>query len=234
MRIGDFRLESSLVFGGSMTTTSSVDNDSSTANLRRLLIAAKGGDTDSLGELLATYQNYLKLLARTHLDDKIRGRVSPSDVVQETMLEAHCDFPKFRGDSDGEFFAWLRRILVNNLARAVEQHVLAAKRDVRREVSRDHIKTSLDRSTMRLEAMLSDHRPSVESDATVQEQIVQLANAVGRLAPDHREVIVLRHLKGISFAKISEQMNRSSGATRMLWLRAIEQLRQLMTEASGS
>jgi hypothetical protein len=89
--------------------TSATMNDSSSAKLERLLAQAKEGNTESLGRLLQTYQNYLKLLACTQLDEKVRGRVSPSDVVQETMLEAHCDFPKFRGNSDGEFFAWLRK-----------------------------------------------------------------------------------------------------------------------------
>ncbi|MFK8112461.1 MAG: sigma-70 family RNA polymerase sigma factor [Rubripirellula sp.] len=214
-------------------SSSSLLNDSSSANLRRMLMDAKGGDTESLGRLLQSYQNYLKLLARAQLDDKVRGRVSPSDVVQETMLEAHCDFAKFRGNSDGEFFAWLRKILVNNLARAVERHVLTAKRDVRREVSRLKINASLDRSAMKLEAMLADHRPSAESDATVQEQLVELANALAGLSPEYRDVIVMRHLEGIPFADIAKRMERSSGATRMLWLRAIEQLRGLMKQSEG-
>jgi RNA polymerase sigma-70 factor (ECF subfamily) len=211
-------------------TVSSRINDSSSANLRRLLTEAKGGDTESLGRLLETYENYLRLLARTQLDDQVRQRVSPSDVVQETMLEAHCDFPKFRGNSDGEFFAWLRRILVNNLARAVEQHLLTAKRDVRREVSRERINASLDRSATRLEAILADGRPSAESDASLQEHLVHLANALARLSPDHRDVIVMRHLEGVPFATIAERLDRSNGATRMLWLRAIEQLRQMMPD----
>ena len=69
------------------------------------------------------------------LDDRLRARVSSSDVVQETFYEAHRDFPAFRGATPEEFLGWLRRILLNNLLRAVEQHVTAAKRDVRREVS---------------------------------------------------------------------------------------------------
>jgi RNA polymerase sigma-70 factor (ECF subfamily) len=209
-------------------------NDSSSTNLAALLVQAKAGDSDSLGRLLETYQNYLKLLACTQLDAKVRGRVSPSDVVQETMLEAHCDFAKFRGNSDGEFFAWLRKILVHNLARAVEQHVLAAKRDVRREASQIRINASLDRSTTRLEAMLADHQRSAESSVSLQEQMIQLANALAQLSADHRDVVVMRHLEGVSFATIADQMGRSSGATRMLWLRAIEQLRQLMNEGSHS
>ena len=80
--------------------------------------------------------------------------------------------------------------------------------------------------------MLADHRPSAESDVSLQEQFIQLANALARLPADYRDVIVMRHLEGVPFATISLRMNRSSGATRMLWLRAIEQLRQLMKEDS--
>ena len=218
-------------------TFSVLDNDTSSsssgAHLNRLLSEAKGGSVESLGRLLQTYQNYLKLLAQTQLDQKVRGRVSPSDVVQETMLEAHCGFAKFRGDSDGEFFVWLRKILVNNLAQAVERHVLAAKRDVRREVARVRMNASLDRSAMRLEAMLADHRPSPESDVSLQEDLVRLANAMTELSADHRDVIVMRHLEGIPFAKIAERMGRTSGAVRMIWLRAIEQLRQILRREEG-
>ena len=205
---------------------SSVINDSS--SVRRLLVEAKEGRAESLGRLLQHYENYLRLLAVTHLDDQIRGRLSPSDVVQETMLDAHCDFEKFRGNSDREFFSWLRKILVNNLARAVEQHVLTAKRDVRREVSRIQINASLDRSTSRLAAMLADSSPSPDSDLSTQEQLVQLANALTEIPSDYRDVIVWRHLEGVPFSVIADRMQRSSGATRMLWLRAIEQLRQKM------
>ena len=214
-----------------------LDNDTSSsssgADLRHLLAEAKGGSVESLGRLLESYQNYLKLLAHTQLDKKVRRRVSPSDVVQETMLEAHSGFAKFRGESDGEFFVWLRKILVNNLAQAVERHVLAAKRDVRREVARVRINASLDRSAMRLEAMLADHRPSAESDVSLQEDLVRLANAMTELSTDHRDVIVMRHLEGVPFATIAERMDRTSGATRMIWLRAIEQLRQILRSDEG-
>src|SRR5687767_11082535 len=96
-----------------------------------LLAAARHGSTESLGQLLQTYTSYLKLLAHTQLVANVRGRVSPSDVVQDTLLEAHRDFLAFRGGSQNEFLAWLRKILVNNLSRVVEQHLMADKRDVR-------------------------------------------------------------------------------------------------------
>lgn len=211
------------------TTCASPDSAASSAGLGRLLSQARAGDRDSLGRLLETYRNYLKLLAQAQLNQQVRQRVSPSDVVQETMLEAHCGFGQFRGRSDGEFVAWLRRILVNNLARTVERYLMTAKRDVRREVSRESITASLDRSAIRLEAMLADKRRDAQRDVSLQEQLLHLADSLARLSSDHRDVIVMRHLEGVPFEAIAARMGRSNAATRMLWLRAIEQLRQGMS-----
>ena len=99
----------------------------------QLLVRARAGASDCLGRLLQYYANYLKLLAATHIDQRLQARCSPSDVLQETYCEAHRDFKTFHGDSEAEFLAWLRTILANNMAREVEKHILTAKRDVRRE-----------------------------------------------------------------------------------------------------
>ncbi len=126
------------------------------ATTEELLGRAQAGSTESLGHLLQLYANYLKLLVLAQLEHNLRARVSPSDVVQETFFEAHRDFVQFRGKTSGEFLAWLRRILVNNLCRVVEQHVLTEKRDVRREVSMERLASALEQSTARLEAVLPD------------------------------------------------------------------------------
>ena len=190
-----------------------------------LLISAKGGSEEALGRLFELYANYLKLLAATQLDGKLRQRVSPSDVVQETFLEATRDFPRFRGASQGELLAWLRKILVNNLAHLVERHVLAGKRDVRREVSLQVIGKSLEQSTMRLEAVLADRQPSPSSNAATHDDAIILADAMAQLPKDYRQVLILRNLEGKPFGEVAEEMERSTGAVRMLWLRAIDQLR---------
>ena len=130
-----------------------------------LLSEARRGGSVGLGQLLQLYGNYLKLLASTQIDEKLRARFSPSDVVQDTFFEAHRDFEQFRGQSEAEFLAWLRQILVNNLLRIVEKNVLAAKRDVRREVSIQEIGAALGRSTARLEAVLADQEGSPSSNA---------------------------------------------------------------------
>lgn len=191
-----------------------------------LLTAAQTGSVESLGELLQLYTNYLKLLVLAQLEKNLRVRVSPSDVVQETFFEAHRDFPQFRGQSSAEFIAWLRKILVNNLCRVVEQHVLAEKRDVRREVSLERLATALEQSTARLEAVIPDPGSSPSAGAHRREVELVLADQLAELPADYREVIVLRHIEALPFEEIASRMERSSGAVRMLWLRAVKQLRE--------
>ena len=60
----------------------------------KLFASALEGSTSCLGRLLTIYTNYLKLLVTAQLDGRLRARVSPSDIVQETFFEAHRDFPQ--------------------------------------------------------------------------------------------------------------------------------------------
>jgi RNA polymerase sigma-70 factor (ECF subfamily) len=66
-----------------------------------------------------------------------------------------------------------------------------------------------------------------------QENAVRLADHLARMAPEYREVIVLRNLRGLSFNEVAGRMNRSAGAVRMMWLRAIRQLRNQMDDGQG-
>lgn len=198
----------------------------------QLLGQAQAGSVESLGQLLQLYANYLKLMVLAQLEKNLRVRVSPSDVVQETFFEAHRDFPQFRGTSAGEFLAWLRRILVNNLCRVVEQHALAEKRTVRREVSMERLAASLEQSTARLEAVLPDPGSSPSAGAHRREVEIVLADQLSDLPTDYRDVLVLRHIEALPFDEIGRRMDRTSGAVRMLWLRAVKLLRERL-EARG-
>lgn len=185
---------------------------------------------EDLGSILQLYWNYLHLLAEAQLDRRLRGRFSPSDLVQETFLEAYRDFPQFRGTTEAEFLAWLRRILVHNLILAVRRHVEVGKRDVRREISLEHVRAQLDASAEGMAAILAQGGTSPSAHVQREELLVALADDLAALPPDYREVLVLRHLQRCSFAEIAERMGRSGGAVRMLWLRAIGQLRYRLTK----
>jgi RNA polymerase sigma-70 factor (ECF subfamily) len=202
------------------------------SEINNLFTAAKDGSRASLGRLLTLYTNYLKLLVSAQLDQRLRTRVSLSDIVQETFFEAHRDFDQFRGQSTGEFVAWLRKIVVNNVLRVVEQHLLTEKRDVRREVSLAEMGRRLEQSTMRLESLLTEQAMSPSGCAVQREQEVLLADALAELPADYRDVIVLRHIEGLPFDLVAERMQRSSGAVRMLWLRALKALRETFERRS--
>jgi RNA polymerase sigma-70 factor (ECF subfamily) len=214
-----------------MSGSSSSETRAASAGVQRLLSGAREGDEQQLGRLLTLYRNYLTILATTQLDARLRRRVSPSDLVQEAMLGAYRDFPKFRGVSERELLAWLRQILINCLHHAYDAHIQAGRRDVRREVSLDDMNRALDRSVVRMAHVLADNGPSPSGPVRERERAVAIADQLAKLRPDDRDVIVLRNLQGLSFEEVAERMGRKPGAVRMLWLRAIERFRQVYEAA---
>lgn len=202
----------------------------SQSKVKSLLDDARSGRVDSLGELLEHYRNYLSLLARTQLDLHLKRRLNPSDIVQETFVNALQHFPQFRGQSEQELLAWLRQILLRNLAGALKREVRAKKRNVRREISLDSYMASLERSTARVEAALAGPESTPSSKASRLEQFARLADRMARLPEHYREVIVLRSLNSLTWAEVSQRMERSEGAVRNLWLRALESLKKLRAE----
>jgi len=209
--------------------TASKSSNQAGFDVVEVMSAARHGDRSSLGELLTHYRRYLLLLATTQIDKRMQPRVSPSDVVQETMLKAHLHFAQFHGESERELLAWLRQILLSNLAHFAERYMLAAKRDVRREVSVNPRVTASSGSTFR--AKLPAVGPSPSGWAEQREESTLLAKRLAQLPARYREVLVLRNIQGLSFEQTAARMNRSPGATRMLWLRAIEKLRALYRKA---
>jgi RNA polymerase sigma-70 factor, ECF subfamily len=195
--------------------------------VEKLLAQASRGQSEPLGQLLQLYRNYLTILATTQLDQRLRRRVNPSDLVQETMLAAHCDFAKFRGTTERELLAWLRQILINCLHHAIETHVKAKMRDVRREISVEQVSEALDRSAVSLAQVLADRGASPSAPLQQRERTIALADQLAKLRPQYRDVIVLRNLQGLSFDEVAERMDRKPGTVRMLWLRAMEKLKQV-------
>jgi RNA polymerase sigma-70 factor (ECF subfamily) len=185
-----------------------------------LLERARAGDLESFGHLLSQYRNYARLLARTLIGTTLRLRLDPSDLVQETFLEAHRDFPRFAGSTERELLAWLRRILARNLADQARRQK-AGLRDYRRQVS---LEAMLDRSSARMQRALAAVVSSPSAAAAQREQAVLLADALAGLPPDYREVIILRNLERLRFEEVAARMGRSPGAVRMLWTRALERL----------
>lgn len=178
-------------------------------------------------EQLAGYEPWLRVLARMEIDSRFQGKFSASDAVQQTMLEAWRNWDRFRGDDELQRRAWLRQILAHQLAHLARHYAETQKRQVGRELS---LNASLAASSMRLEQLLPDRRSSPSVRAAANEQTLRLARVLDELPENYRQVITLRNLEDLPHEEVARRMNRSSGAVRMLWLRALAELRQRIEE----
>ncbi len=195
-----------------------------------LIEAALSGEEGAAGRLLARYSNYLTLLARVEIGKRLQGKLDPADLVQETFLEAHRHFPAFRGSSEPEFVGWLRKIMAGVLANTIRRYFGTKARDPRLE---QDLQIGIDQSSCIMAgAQLISPASSPSESAARREQSVLFADALDRLPDDYREVIVLRHLEGLTFAGVSERMGRSVDSVEKIWLRAIAKLRQTVKGGS--
>jgi RNA polymerase sigma-70 factor (ECF subfamily) len=187
-----------------------------------LLTQARGGKEGALGALFESYTRYLTLLARLQIGRRIQGKVDPGDIVQETFLEAHRQFPQFRGTTEAELVSWLRRILAGQLALVVRRYIGTKGRDIRLEMD---LAAELDNSANALDGALAASYSTPSQHASRREQAVLLADALGELSEDYREVIILRHLEALPFAEVAKRMNRSEDSVQKLWVRSLAALR---------
>ena len=179
---------------------------------------------DAVGRLFDVYRNYLTLVARTQIDHRIGARFDASDIVQETFLDAHQGFADFKGMTEAELLAWLRKILIRNILDQVK-FADAQKRDLRREESLD---AGMERSSLQIIRALGKSSSTPSRQATNREQSVVIADALAQLSDEHREVVIQRNFFHRSFAEIAEEQGKTQGAIRMMWLRALENLKQKM------
>ena len=195
----------------------------------RLLLQARTGDPADLGRLLELYRGYLRLLARIQIGKRLQGKLDASDLVQEVFLDAHRYFPAFRGQSEGQFAAWLREILAGTLANQVRRYFGTQARDVRLEMA---VAADIGQSSMALGGIPVDPRSSPSHQAARGEMTLLVAEAIGRLPEDYQTVIVLRHLEGLTFPQVAARMDRSIDSVEKLWLRGMARLRKSFSETT--
>jgi RNA polymerase sigma-70 factor (ECF subfamily) len=189
--------------------------------MARWLTAARAGSRDDLGRALEACRAYLLGVACRKLDADLHAKGGASDLVQETFLEAQRDFARFQGNSGEELLAWLRQLLLHNVADFTRRYRDTAGRAVDREVPLDAGGSSGGPAQIPTGA-----EPSASARARAGEQAEALQRALGRLPEDYRRVILLRYQQQRSFEEIGRAMQRTTKAARMLWARAVKQLRQ--------
>jgi RNA polymerase sigma-70 factor (ECF subfamily) len=174
-----------------------------------------------MSEQLDRYRPYLELLARMRLDPRYQAKIDTSDIVQQTLLQAHQGWAGYRGTSEAELMGWLRQILARNIAH-LNRDFGRDKRDIARE---QPIAVQLDHSSMRLEAWIASQEPSPSQRAVRNEDFSRLSTALGQLNDAQRAAVELHYWHGWTLAEIGERLERSPSAVAGLLHRGLAALR---------
>jgi RNA polymerase sigma-70 factor, ECF subfamily len=197
----------------------SADRDSGESDFLTLIDQAQRGCSTSLGKLMDNCRAYLLLVANQSLDETLRAKVSPSDIVHEAYIKAVEGVADFRGQTEIEWRVWLGKILVRQCQDARRRFLRSEKRDARREIilEGDHSH----------HAILSQKAGSHDTPSKIvsgDEEDQQLIRAVEELPERQRDVVRLRVWENLDFDDIAERLATTEAAARKAWFRAIQHL----------
>jgi len=171
---------------------------------------------DDTNEYLERFREYLTWLARSQLGRKFSAKLDPSDLVQETLLNAYQKSTQFRGSTEQERAAWLREIFANNLA------------DVFRDFNRQKRDVTRERSSDRLAASLEELPAPRDNEAEETSQMLGLARALSELPELQYTAIDLHYLQGLSLAQTADALHRTEASIAGLVRRGLARLRELL------
>ena len=172
------------------------------------------------------YRRYLQFLARTQLPNHLRSRMDPSDIVQQSLLQAHAAAGDFRGSSDGELMAWLRSIVAGVISHTIrDQH--RDRRDIFKEQA---IQQRLDQSSVFLAKAFIAAVPSPSVMIEKEELARSIAELVEQLPEAQRDAVILHYWQEIPLKQLAEILDKSPAAVAGLLQRGLATLRE---QASG-
>jgi RNA polymerase sigma-70 factor (ECF subfamily) len=181
-------------------------------------------EPSEIDAMLSKYEGYLQVLAELHLVPLLRSRVGASDILQETFIDATRGWVGFRGKSENELRAWLRTILLNNVRKAIDFHIHAEKRSVRSQVS-FHDLPGLQQSSVMFEEAMVQQVDSPSEQISKEELLLAVTDSLASLSQSDRRIVILRNFHNLGYQAVAEELGKSEAACRMMWLRAIEKLR---------
>jgi RNA polymerase sigma-70 factor (ECF subfamily) len=197
-----------------------------------LLDRLRAGDRDALAELFARYREPLRRMVVLRLDQRLTGRVSPSDVLQETYVDAMKRVPHLFENPDMPFFVWLRWIAGQRLVEVHRQHLGARMRDAGLEISLQRGYPAPASSSC-LAAHLAEGHTSPSRAAIRGEMLAQLEAALDRLDPIDREVLALRHFEELSNTEAAAVLGLDKSAASKRYARALIRLKEILASMLG-
>jgi RNA polymerase sigma-70 factor (ECF subfamily) len=199
--------------------------------LQAQLEQAAVGDGDSWRQLVEAHHQRLRRTVALRLDPRVRGRVDPSDVLQEAYLEAASRLPEYLRDSRLPFALWLRLVVCERLSKLHRHHLGAQMRSAGREVplGEDTPDTS---SVVLADALIGGGERPSEAAARA-ELHGRLQEVLERMDPLDREALALRHFEQLSTAEAAQVLGISEAAASKRYCRALDRLRELLSSAPG-
>jgi RNA polymerase sigma-70 factor (ECF subfamily) len=201
----------------------------SPTDTEQLIERAGGGDPAARQELLIRHQDRLRRMVALRLDRRLAARVDPSDIVQESLAEAHQHLSDYLIRRPLPFYAWLRQFAWERVAKQYERHVRAQ----RRSVTREEAPPLPDESVLQLAQRLIASATSPSRRLLRDELRDRVRMALGCLKPTDREVLVLRYLEGLSNSEAAAVLGVGESTVGMRHLRALERLRTLLGDDAG-
>jgi RNA polymerase sigma-70 factor (ECF subfamily) len=196
-----------------------------TAETRGLLEQARIGDRQAFEQLFAEHRGYLRRTIALRLDPKLRPRVDPSDVVQDTQLEAFQRLPDYLERRPMPFRLWLRKTAHERLLKVHRHHVEAARRTVVREVPLP------DRSSLLLARQLLGVGSTPSQQLSRKEIARLVGQALAQLPEIDREILLMRNFEGLSYQEVGCVLEIDPATARKRYGRALLRLRQLLFDS---
>jgi RNA polymerase sigma-70 factor (ECF subfamily) len=193
----------------------------------RLVERARGGDTAAAGEVLVRHRARLRRMVEARLDRRVRGRIDPSDVLQDSLVDAVAKLPEYLADPKVPLFLWLRLVVGERLSKIHRDHLGAQVRDAGREVSlfRGPMPAA---SSAALAAHLLGKETSPTQAAVRAERLLRLQEALNALDPLDREVLSLRHFEELTHVEAARVLDIGEAAAAKRYVRALKRLRDVL------
>jgi len=185
---------------------------------QQLVTMAQEGDDTALDQLCSVYGERVRRIVRFRMGPALRAQLESMDLVQEALMEAIKDLGDFTFSNDGDFLRWLSSIVENTIRDNIDR-IHAAKRDVRRQVSLDRVATHINRPGLDAHLPVGTTTPSAV--LSLREDLDRLEQAMDRLKPQYREVLVLAKIEGLSCKEIAARQKKNTAAVAMSLSRAI-------------
>jgi RNA polymerase sigma-70 factor, ECF subfamily len=204
--------------------------DSSETN--QVLPQEAQGDPERFGALLEQYRPRLRRMVALRLDPRLHGRIDPSDVIQETFLEASARLAAYLRRPTMPFFLWLRFLAGQKLVTLHRHHLGTRMRDAGREVAlyRGRLPEA---TSAALAAQLLGHETRPSEAAIRAELKVRLQEALNSMDPLDREILALRHFEQLSQAEAAHVLGLTDSGACRRHLRALKRLKEILSNLPG-